>query len=59
MRTKPELFAYAAFLLSEKIRHQADIAAIDRKLEILARKGIVADKAGDWIEESELEQGYV
>lgn len=58
MRTRAELFAYAAFLLSEKIRHQADITAIDRKLEILARKGIVAENAGDWIEESELEQGY-
>lgn len=56
-RTEAELKAYAAFLLSEKIRHQDDIRMIDRKLSILAGKGIVAERAGDWIEESELEMG--
>lgn len=58
MRSESELRAYAAFLQSEKERHQDDIRMIDRKLEILAGKGIVAEKAGDWIEESELEMGF-
>ena len=53
-RTESELRAYAAFLLSEKLRHQDDIRMIDRKLSILAGKGIVAEKAGDWIPEEEL-----
>ena len=55
-RTMAELTAYAAFLLSEKLRHQDDIRMIDRKLAILAGKGIVAEKAGDWIDEIELEE---
>ena len=48
MRSESELRAHAAFLQSEKERHQDDIVMIDRKLAILADKGIVAEKAGDW-----------
>ena len=58
MRSKSELIAYAAFLLSEKLRHQEDINVIDGKLSILARKGIIADAPGDWITEDELELGF-
>lgn len=54
MRDRRELLAYATFLLSEKNRHQADITMIDKKLSILASKGIVAEKEGDWIKEEEL-----
>ena len=54
MRSRAELEAYSAFLLSEKLRHQEDINVIDGKLKILASKGIVPERAGDWIKEEEL-----
>lgn len=58
MRTRAELTAYAAFLKSEMDRHYEDIRMIENKLAILARKGIVVEKPGDWITEDELELGF-
>lgn len=58
MRSEAELRAYAAFLLSEKLRHVDDIKMINKKLHILECKGITADTPGDWITEEELELGF-
>lgn len=54
MRSIEELTAYAAFLLSEKLRHLDDITMIDRKLALLEKRGIKVEKPGDWIGEDEL-----
>lgn len=54
-RSPAELTAYAAFLLSEKNRHLDDVKMIDRKLEILKRKGYEATEEGPWISEEALE----
>lgn len=59
MRSKEELTAYAAFLLSEKLRHLEDINVIQGKLDILSKIGIEVSESGDWITEEELELGVV
>ncbi len=56
MRTPAELTAYTAFLLSERNRHLDDIRMIDKKLEILKRRGYEATEEGPWISEEELEE---
>ena len=58
MRTEAELTAYHAFLWSEKIRHQADIDMIDKKLAALEAMGIKSTAPGDWIPMDELEGGF-
>lgn len=54
MRTRAQLEALATFLLSEKHRHQEDIAMINRKLDLLEVQGIVAENEAEWISEEEL-----
>jgi hypothetical protein len=55
--TRAEMKAMAAFLLSEKQRHQEDIDMIDQKLLMLAKKGIVADEAAPWFTEEDILAG--
>ena len=58
-RTRAELNAMAAFLLSEKMRHQEDIDMIQKKLDLLASRGIVATKEADWITEEDITTGEI
>ena len=51
---KDMLVAYDAFLWSEEIRHQEDIAAIRKKREVLHECGFKADEPGPWIDISEI-----
>ena len=55
--TEAEMTAMAAFLLSEKKRHQEDIDMIDHKLLMLAKKGVVADEAAPWFTEEDILAG--
>jgi hypothetical protein len=52
--SKDMLIAYDAFLWSEKIRHQDDIKAIDRKRDILRLAGYECQEPGPWITEDEI-----
>ena len=54
MLTKDQMIAFAAFLQSEKERHQEDIEMIDKKLHILASLGVHAEGTAPWIETKDL-----
>jgi hypothetical protein len=49
------MIAFAAFLLSERDRHQEDIDMINAKLEVLARKGIYPKGTAPWITPEDLD----
>ena len=54
MLTRDQMVAFAAFLQSEKERHQEDIIMIDAKLMVLSSLGVVAQGTAPWIETKDL-----
>jgi hypothetical protein len=52
--TKDQIIAFAAFLQSEKVRHQEDIDMIDAKLAVLKSLGIEPEGTAPWIETKDL-----
>jgi hypothetical protein len=54
MLTRDQMVAFAAFLQSEKERHQEDIVMIDAKLEVLRSLGIEAEGTAPWIKTEDL-----
>lgn len=54
MLTRDQMVAFAAFLQSEKERHQEDIEMIDAKLAVLSSLGIQAEGTAPWIETKDL-----
>lgn len=49
MLTKDQKIAFAEFLLSEKERHEEDIAMINKKLQLMAAQGIYPQKVAPWV----------
>jgi hypothetical protein len=54
MLTREQIVAFAAFLQSEKVRHQEDIDMIDAKLAVLKSLGIEPEGTAPWIETKDL-----
>jgi hypothetical protein len=54
MLTKDQIIAFAAFLQSEKERHQEDIDMIEAKLAILKSLGVEPQGTAPWIETEDL-----